>query len=74
MFSSLDLKLFKASDISGVEKRPVELSFEKLELGQTVARSLVGLLSGAASLAVVNRGKIDWRGVAASALGGAISS
>ena len=74
VFSSLDLKLFKASDLSGVDKRPAELSFEKLELGQTVARSLVGLLSGAASSAVVNRGKVDWRGVAASALGGAISS
>ena len=74
VFSSLDLKLFKASDLSGVDKPPVELSFKKLELGQTVARSLVGLLSGAASSAVVNRGKIDWRGVAASALGGAISS
>ena len=50
------------------------LSLKNLDLSQTVARSLVGLLSGAASSAVVNRGKIDWRGVAASALGGAISS
>ena len=73
LFSGLDLKTFDASKLAGSNvSRPFELTFSNVDLGQTVARSLVGLLSGAASSAVVNRGKVDWRGVAVNAFGATI--